>query len=719
MNADPSSSQGSNDARQVSGNNQQPSNGDYLDLDQPAKSREQDRLGRRSLTEAIAQQIRSVAAEHGFTVAIVGEWGSGKTSLLNMVKETLEAEDSEIVILEFNPWLFGGATELVSRFFSELGAQLGRDRFKRHKEAAGALLELGELLAPHAPVPGASIVSAIFSCLTRSIRRSKSLLAIRDSLTEALQESRSKVLVLIDDIDRLEGSETRELFRLIRLTSDLPNVIFLLAFDRRRVARCLSECETEGRQYLDKIVQVSYDIPIVRQEVLPGLFFNWLKDLIEGQNLTRLDRLVWQQVFYDIIRPLLGNVRDVKRYLHSISVTLETVGKEVALADVLGLEAIRVLRPLMFEELKAQSECLVHPNSQSQVWETENTRTNRIQAALTAMIENSGNDRKVLESLLRILFPATQGFLGGNSYGREWARAWRKDQRVACDEVLRVYLQAGLDEGALSSNEFRELFEALTDERKLTLILSSFSDQQLEEALDRLEAFEEEIPPEGASISVPIFANQMKRLSPHSDGLFSFEPRIRAKRVILRLLRRIEDPDALTARLSSVIARIDSLSSRLIVIEMVGHRESVGHGLLSNSRASELERQLLDQLKAASAVQLEKEWDLATLVLRTVRWLEDDDKKWLAKKLSKHLRETGFLLTLLRTAVQYAHINNHVEKYLSWDPLMAAFGEELKYATERLEQSQLAQDLSDDDQDTIELAKNYASGWRPDWWREV
>ena len=115
----------------------------------------------------------------------------------------------------------------------------------------------------------------------------------------------------------LRSSEIRELLRLVRLTSDLPNVVFLLAFDRRHVARSLGEDETEGLRYLDKVVQVSYDLPAVRESILPREFFAWLGELIQGRDLAQFDRNVWGRVFYGVIKPLFSNLRDVKRYLYS------------------------------------------------------------------------------------------------------------------------------------------------------------------------------------------------------------------------------------------------------------------------------------------------------------------------------------------------------------------------------------------------------------------
>ena len=221
--------------------NQDLSASKYFDADRPIEYREQDRLGRRSFAEAIARQARAVPAQHGFTIAVVGEWGSGKTSVLNMVAETLVDDLKSVAVLRFNPWLFGSADDLVARFFHELSAQLGRSRSEGLKDVAKALSNLGQSLAPLSPITGTTGLANLFAKLTDHWTKPPSLHDKRDHLSKALAASDSRVIVLIDDIDRLEAGETREIMRLVRLTSDLPNVIFLLAFDWRHVARSLGE----------------------------------------------------------------------------------------------------------------------------------------------------------------------------------------------------------------------------------------------------------------------------------------------------------------------------------------------------------------------------------------------------------------------------------------------------------------------------------------------
>ena len=684
-----------------------------FDADHPIERHEQDRLGRASLAEAIAEQVRAIPAEHGFTIVLHGEWGSGKTSLLNMVAETLENDKDVATVLRFNPWLFGSAADLVTLFFREVSAQMGEGKADELKEVAKALVGLGQTLAPLSPATGTTWVAGLAAGLVGQWAKAPSLRQKRDRLRKALKRTDSRIVVLIDDIDRLEQNETQDLIRLVRLTSDLPNLVFLLAFDRHRVAKSLGTDgnEAEGQQYLDKIVQLSYDVPVVREKILSRMLATWLEELVGGRDVLQLERDVWGRVFFEVIQPLVGNLRDVKRYLYSLPVTLDTIGREVALADLLGLEALRVLKPSLFRELKAHATCLVH--SRSGMPMAEDKRKER----LSAMLDSAEADRDVLNSVLEILFPATQGALGSTHYGPGSDAAWRKRRRVASEDVLRVYLEAGLDEAALPSKDIQDLVDALTDEEKLLKLLSALDGERLEDALERLEDFERDFPKEAVPIAVPILLNQMGRLSGEFTGFLGFSPRLRATRVVYRLLRRFEDREALMGIMNEMLNSVETLSGRLHLVEMVGHRDSVGHRLVSESHAKELEGQLVEQLKVATVEELTEEWELFNLLVGPLLWLEGVDEARLAARLREHLDDDEFVVALLRTAVSYArHSDGRAEKRIPWDFLAETIGEGLASAVDRVIHSRLYRSLPEEDQDTLELAQKYASGWRPDEW---
>ena len=689
---------------------------EYLDADRPIKRREEDRLGRQSFAEAIAKQILAIPVENGFTLAVAGEWGSGKTSILNMVAETLLDEGDSTVVLHFNPWLFSSAADLIPRFFGELSAQLNQGGLDGLRDVIAPLMEFGEALAPLIPIPGAAVVVKQAAELTKRATQPPSLLEKRERLRKALAKSDLRIVVLIDDIDRLEPNETRELIRLVRLTSDLPNLVFVLAFDRRCVARSLSraEDEEEGQQYLDKIVQITYDLPTVHEAILPDVLSAWLEDLLQGRQVTQLDEALWARVFYEIIKPLITNLRDVKRYLSSLPVALDMVGQEVALADLLGLEALRVVRPRLFDELKAHAEYLVPPTSVARAFMAQGEGETQIENQLCGILERAEADRAIMESVLEVLFPATQRFVGHGNYGTDRSGDWRRQRRVACEEVLRIYLDGGLDDSALALGEVQDLIEALTDESQFAQLLDGLDDQRFERALERLEDYEQDFPIEAAGIAVPVLVNRMARLSAQSASFLHFSPRIKASRVILRLFRRIQDPNDLADSVDEILDKVDALSGWQCVVEMAGHRERIGQRLVGEDQAKNLEDRLIERLESVTAEELAEEWNLYALLVRPLFWLDDEDRDRLSARLAEHISDDRFVFALLRLAIVHVSTNGHVDKRFEWDLLIDVFGDGLGDAVDRLRNSQLYLDASDDEQDTVQLAQKYASGWLPD-----
>jgi predicted KAP-like P-loop ATPase len=296
--------------------------------DNPIQRPEDDRLGRSSSARAFVQQLLGLDATEGVVVGVLGPWGSGKTSFINLTRG--EFKSTNIAVLDFNPWMFSGAQQLVEAFFLELGAQLkvkpglgeiGED-LQQYGEAFSAIAWLplvGPWLARGREL--AKIAGKILA------RRKDGVGGRRARLRVALGKLNKPIVVVIDDIDRLSTSEIRDVFKLVRLTASFPNMVYLVAFDRGRVETALSEEGVPGRDYLEKILQVVLDLPAVPDRILSGQVFAALDAAlapIEGAG--ELDSQVWPDVFMEIVKPLIKNMRDVRRYAAAIRGTVSALG---------------------------------------------------------------------------------------------------------------------------------------------------------------------------------------------------------------------------------------------------------------------------------------------------------------------------------------------------------------------------------------------------------
>lgn len=334
--------------------------------DNPIRKPEDDTLGRAKAAKAFSSQLKNLDASEGLVVGVLGPWGSGKTSFVNMVRADLNK--GGYLILDFNPWMFSGANQLVESFFIELSAQLKlkngtlQEIGKNFEEYGDVLTGLGWL-----PVIGTWIerLRLLGKGASKIIKnKKKGTGSVRKKLTDALTDLDKPIVVVLDDIDRLNTQEIRDIFKLVRLTASFPNIIYVLAFDRTRVEQALTEEGIPGRDYLEKILQLAIDLPVIPPSVLNKQIFAAISETLDTvKNTGPFDENKWPDIYYEIIRPLIRNMRDVRRYSASIHGTVEALEGQVALHDVLALEAIRIFLPDVFSEIAKSIEGLTEMSS--------------------------------------------------------------------------------------------------------------------------------------------------------------------------------------------------------------------------------------------------------------------------------------------------------------------------------------------------------------------
>lgn len=205
--------------------------------DEPLKDPSQDTLGYTPFASQLAKSIRCMPPE-GAVLGIYGPWGSGKTSVLNLVQHYLKQETNTCpLVVSFNPWWFSGQEDLTIRFFAALKEALNQADVG---DLANLLLDFADLVS-EANVPW--YVKAGYQLISKFKKKCIEKYALidqkRETLVNALRNQEKRILIIIDDIDRLTSEEVRQIFKLVKSVANFPNVIYLLAFDENVVAQAL------------------------------------------------------------------------------------------------------------------------------------------------------------------------------------------------------------------------------------------------------------------------------------------------------------------------------------------------------------------------------------------------------------------------------------------------------------------------------------------------
>ncbi|MFX1821947.1 P-loop NTPase fold protein [Pseudarthrobacter sp. CC4] len=333
---------------------------DPINPDNPAL----DLLDRRGFAESsIAMLERLRAQSESSVVGLIGPWGAGKSSVLNMIRSGITDLDSSWTVVDFNPWNYQDLPSLQTGFFTELHAALPSG--PKWKTARDALSKIGRRVAPLGTLGsflGFDAEKAIQS-FADLIAGDESLASARQEAEDALRSASQPVLMIVDDLDRLAPEELLLVFKLIRLTGRLPHIYYLVSYDEDTLLDALSRTGLVGNDdprravdYLEKIVQIRLDLPPLREHQVSAWVDNALNSFAQrfGFSLGTEDISRFSGAYHAHIRTRLSTPRSIKRYFSQVEAFFEPVKNEVDIVDFLLITWIRTAEPLVYELVAAR-----------------------------------------------------------------------------------------------------------------------------------------------------------------------------------------------------------------------------------------------------------------------------------------------------------------------------------------------------------------------------
>lgn len=677
--------------------------------DNPIESQDEDLFGRATLAEELHNLLNLLPAREGHVVALTGAWGSGKTSLVNLVRPLFPTER---IILDFNPWMFSGTAQLVDTFFREVAAQLRLKDNAKLDKIIEAIDNYSALLTPFAWVPGVGWMFTQWKALTGATKKisenaKKSVVEQKAQLAKALMDLERPLLVFIDDIDRLSKSEIQDIFKLVRLTANLPNIIYVLVYDRDRVEVALSDTGMDGRAYLEKIVQTTIDLPAIPQGAINQELGRALQEIVDAAGDVKLfnsDR--WQDTLAEIIMPLIGNMRDVKRYCSSGQLAVATLKERVELGDILALEAVRTFRPDLINRISQIRSSLTSPAS---MYTGGNSESPLAKAEISDFLDLCGDQRDLGEALIKRLFPAARRYVENNVYDSSWLNNWLRERVVAHPDILELYLDRVGSKKLAAFDRAETAFGLMSDATKFEAYLRSLEPRDLEDVISALRTFED-YPEDGSVIALVTILNLLPDIPVRPRGMFDAGARMVVASLCLRILSGLPTDEIRETVTKMVMPQLTSMSSKFELIKTLFPGEDSEKKLISAALDRHLLERLADQVEMATSSELAREDQLLRLL-------------YLPKQLGRqpiflaNKQETFFTVSMIRKACSESvggSLGNRALQRslrLNWESLVELYQSEdaLLSALASVDLTQ----LSEDDLPYISLAFEYAKGNRP------
>lgn len=363
--------------------------------DEPIYKEDDDILKRNLFVKNLADSIISWDKMTSLVIGLYGKWGVGKTSILNLTEQRLKQNPQSIEIIKFNPWGYSESDDLLTPFINQISAQLSKN--KKNKKLLHLIKKYNEVLKLFPTkesiaktwsyilllvdvfginlfnkfpdfIPklkywvlfGLALLAVllffsetVFNFISFRWHDKKTLSELKSNINDKLLSSK-KMVVIIDDIDRLSSQEMRQIFRIVKNNADFKNTIYILSFDREVVEKVISvDNKLDGKLYIEKIVNVEYDITEPPYSILRKYLLLQLENLIEllddnEKKCFSEDNEKWSYIFNQISKNIT-TIREIKRYVNLMAFKLNqfinNTSLEINLIDYFAIEFIRFKFP--------------------------------------------------------------------------------------------------------------------------------------------------------------------------------------------------------------------------------------------------------------------------------------------------------------------------------------------------------------------------------------
>ena len=279
--------------------------------------------------------VRSFPSK-SFTIGLNGKWGSGKTTIINNVlnKMDINKESSKYLIVKFDPWMFNDEKTMLESFLDKI---LNTMNFNISVSNKNEIIQ--EVITSIFPSNYHSLIKYILN----EIRSPKVQPDITNIVNDYLESNKKKLLIIIDNLDRIDGEKALFLIKCLDTVLNFENTINILLYDEEIINNVLNDKFNFSAKYMEKLVQLKVEIPIIDKYTLDNI-----KNVVSTNLVYNGKRIIafGNEELYEF-----DNLRELKRYMNSIiSLTIDT-HSELNSNDYTLLKYIQLKCPELYYEI--------------------------------------------------------------------------------------------------------------------------------------------------------------------------------------------------------------------------------------------------------------------------------------------------------------------------------------------------------------------------------
>lgn len=371
-------------------------------MDFPINDINSDLFNHKNIADLIYKFILGARSDKGaISIGLNGKWGTGKSSIINLVKNKLEDEltqkKTEHLLIEFSAMLLNENNSITVEFLNQLNSKLQNAGWGSGNEIKKYIFYLTGKIN--------DLTSGVISILWGD-RSSKDQ---QDLIINKIKELNRQIVVIIDDLDRAQKEEIIQILRLIKNIANLPNVVYIVACDKDYLIKSL-EGIFESESYLEKFFNVEIQVPdnndkILREEALKLIesevpsFRPIMQAIfaIKSDNNVFFKDIFGSTIIADFFYDCIRTKRDLVKFINALKAVPEKLLPEILVEKLIILEMIRLKFTKLYSLLQYRS--VVKLNGETNTFNYDSDLLGK-----TLFSYNYINDKEKLVGVLDILF---------------------------------------------------------------------------------------------------------------------------------------------------------------------------------------------------------------------------------------------------------------------------------------------------------------------------
>lgn len=624
--------------------------------DKPITKEKDEKLNRLNFIKNLSFAINHYDNKECLVIGLLGEWGSGKTSILNLAMNQIN-ENREI--FRYNPWIFSEENDLILNFFIELLEIIKKIESKNENdhELVETTKELSENITQYLKkffnkstisgnitlLHGISIGGS-FTPNWEEKSLEESLGDLKEKINQGLKILDKKIIIIIDDIDRLSDNEVKQIFKLVKTVADFKNTIYILSFDKNMILNSLNKVQSySSEKYLEKIIPIQIEVPEIDRTKLQKYFED---ELIETLTTNEIEMNYEDFITISFnLRPFISNIRDINRFNNHLIFYLPFLKQEVNISNYLMILALQLFEDEIYNEIKNNKRFFAGTNSSSDRNERETINKNLNE--IIAKNKKLGKDE--IKNILFNLFPKLS-----TGYGSSWLKSWREDLRICHPDYFDKYFTLTIPENEISQRELNILFNFDNYESILDYVMELNKIGKSRELLEKIVSFNNKIPPKNIKNFIKLIIEKGDELDITYKGLFYQNEHFLVPNALSILLEKLDKSERLNY-LKQLINNLNRNIFTIISFIKISEKEIENYGeddfykekiLLDKKQLKELNNIMLEKINMLAKT--DELLDCYNLDEILYYWSKIENEKVVSEFLEESLNENKNSLKIIK-----------------------------------------------------------------------